>query len=163
MKSIFFYQTDIGMIGIAGTAHAVTHVYLPGDLPDPHMVREETALIKEAGRQLLNYFAGEQRDFTVPLAPAGTDFMRRVWQSLQTIPYGETRTYGEIARSIGNDRAYRAVGQANNRNPIAIFIPCHRVIGSNGKLVGYGGGLEIKSYLLELERVRREAGGSRIS
>ena len=94
---------------------------------------------------------GKRKEFTLPLAPVGTEFMIRVWKSLCAIPYGETRSYKEIAESIGNKKASRAVGLANNRNPIPIFIPCHRVIGANGKLVGYGGGLHIKSFLLKLE------------
>jgi len=88
----------------------------------------------------------------LPLAPAGTAFMQKVWNALLTIPYGETRSYKEIAIAVGNSKACRAVGMANNRNPISVVIPCHRVIGANGKLVGYGGGLDIKSYLLDLEK-----------
>jgi O-6-methylguanine DNA methyltransferase len=92
------------------------------------------------------------------VAPSGTEFMLRVWKSLLAIPYGETRSYQEIAQSVGNKKASRAVGLANNRNPIPVFIPCHRVIGANGKLIGYGGGLDLKAYLLELERVTLAAG-----
>ena len=96
--------------------------------------------------------AGRRREFQLPLAPKGTEFQQKVWKALLDIPYGETRSYGEIARAIGNPKASRAVGMANNRNPIAIIIPCHRVIGSTGKLVGYGGGLDKKEFLLNLER-----------
>lgn len=99
-----------------------------------------------------DYLAGKLKDFKLPLAPAGTEFMLRVWESLRAIPYGETRSYQEIAQSVGNKKASRAVGLANNRNPIPIIIPCHRVIGANGKLTGYRGGLEIKAHLLELEK-----------
>jgi methylated-DNA-[protein]-cysteine S-methyltransferase len=152
MKSIFFYQTDIGKIGIAESDDAITDVCLrEEEVPEDAVVRE-TALLEEAGRQLQEYFAGKRKEFTLPLAPAGTEFMLQVWDSLCAIPYGETRSYREIAESIGNRNAARAVGLANNRNPVPIFIPCHRVIGADGKLTGYSGGLQIKERLLELER-----------
>lgn len=108
-------------------------------------------VLEAAGRQLREYFAGTRRSFDLPLAPEGTAFQRRVWDALCAIPFGETRSYGAIARAIGNPRAARAVGMANNRNPISIIIPCHRVIGANGALVGYGSGLPIKETLLRLE------------
>ena len=109
-------------------------------------------VLELAARQLAEYFAGERRVFTVPLSPAGTPFQKRVWEALPSIPYGETSTYGAVAQRIGNPNACRAVGMANNRNPIAIIVPCHRIIGSTGALVGYGGGLGMKERLLELER-----------
>jgi O-6-methylguanine DNA methyltransferase len=102
-------------------------------------------------RQLEEYFAGKRRAFDVPLDLRGTEFQKRCWQELLKIPYGETRSYAEIARAIGNPSAVRAVGLANGQNPIAIVVPCHRVIGSDGSLTGYGGGLEVKRRLLELE------------
>ncbi|HBF36039.1 MAG TPA: methylated-DNA--[protein]-cysteine methyltransferase, partial [Firmicutes bacterium] len=108
---------------------------------------------KDAANQLQSYLTGKQKIFTLPLAPAGTGFMLQVWQQLQKIPYGETRSYQAIARAIGNPKAARAVGLANNRNPLPIFIPCHRVIGANGHLTGYRGGLSLKEKLLELEKV----------
>jgi methylated-DNA-[protein]-cysteine S-methyltransferase len=108
--------------------------------------------LTEAAGQLSAYFAGRLRQFDVPVAPDGTEFQRRVWAELQRIPYGETISYGELARRLGNPKAVRAVGLANGSNPISIVIPCHRVIGSNGSLVGYGGGLPIKQALLALER-----------
>ena len=101
--------------------------------------------------QLEEYFARKRTMFTVPIAPMGTTFQQRVWTELTTIPYGETRSYGQLAEAIGNRSAMRAVGAANGRNPISIIVPCHRVIGSNGTLVGYGGGLERKRFLLGLE------------
>jgi methylated-DNA-[protein]-cysteine S-methyltransferase len=104
-----------------------------------------------AARQLDEYFAGHRRAFDLPIEPKGTDFQRQVWNALLDIPYGETRSYGQIARAIGQPSAVRAVGAANGANPIAIVIPCHRVIGANGTLVGYGGGLDKKTKLLELE------------
>ena len=108
-------------------------------------------VILNALRQLEEYFSGSRKSFDLPTNPHGTPFQRSVWAALCDIPYGKTRTYGEIAANIGNEKASRAVGMANNRNPIAIIIPCHRVIGANGKLVGYAGGLEVKRFLLELE------------
>jgi methylated-DNA-[protein]-cysteine S-methyltransferase len=151
-RSLFFYQTDIGEIGIAENGQAITNIYFQGESVPKDMVLNETNLIKEAAKQLNSYFAGELRTFELPLAPEGTEFMRSVWKALCEIPYGKTFSYKDIAQNIGNPKAVRAVGNANNRNPIPIIIPCHRVIGSNGKLVGYGGGLVIKKYLLDLEK-----------
>lgn len=112
---------------------------------------EETPLIKGAARQLSEYFAGKRKAFDLPLAPEGTDFQKRVWEELTKIPYGETRSYGELAAALGNPRAARAVGMANNRNHLMIVIPCHRVIGADGSLTGFGGGLGMKRALLALE------------
>lgn len=111
-----------------------------------------TALLEEAARQLREYFAGQRREFDLPLRLRGTAFQMQVWQVLQAIPYGEVRTYGEIARAIGKPKACRAVGMANHNNPISIIVPCHRVVGAGGSLTGYGGGLENKRFLLELEK-----------
>ena len=113
--------------------------------------REETAFLKEVKNQLAEYFEGRRQSFDVKLNPKGTEFKKKVWNNLLTIPYGETASYKKIATLSGNEKASRAVGMANNRNPIPIIIPCHRVVGSTGKMVGYGGGLEIKEYLLKLE------------
>jgi len=112
---------------------------------------DTTPLLLEAERQLREYFSGQRKHFALPLAPVGTLFQRRVWDALCTIPYGETRSYGEIAAQIGAPSASRAVGAANHRNPLMIFIPCHRVIGANRKLTGYAGGLDMKAALLTLE------------
>ncbi len=109
-------------------------------------------LLRRAAEELGEYLAGRRRDFTLPLDPSGSDFQRQVWQALRSIPYGQTRTYGQIAEQIGRRRAARAVGMANNRNPIAILIPCHRVIGSDGSMTGYAAGIAIKERLLALER-----------
>jgi methylated-DNA-[protein]-cysteine S-methyltransferase len=114
---------------------------------------EPDALLEEARRQLAAYFSGRLRDFDLPLAPRGTEFQRRVWEALACIPWGETSTYRDIARSIGRRNAMRAVGAANGANPLPIILPCHRVIGSNGCLRGYSGGLGRKRALLVLERV----------
>jgi methylated-DNA-[protein]-cysteine S-methyltransferase len=115
--------------------------------------RPALAPLPAVRRELAEYFAGKRRTFTLPLAPQGTDFERSVWDALVAIPYGETRSYAEIARTIGRPDACRAVGRANGRNPIPIVIPCHRVIGSDGSLTGYGGGLDLKRFLLGLEGV----------
>ena len=112
----------------------------------------ETPVLLEAARQLKAYFAGELKEFSLPLRPEGTPFQKSCWQALTEIPYGETVAYADIAARIGNPKACRAVGLANNRNPISIIIPCHRVVGKNGSLTGYGGGLPVKELLLELER-----------
>jgi methylated-DNA-[protein]-cysteine S-methyltransferase len=122
---------------------------------DPSWRRDDRAL-QPVRRQLEAYFAGELTDFDVPLAAAGTPFQRRVWEELRRIPYGETWSYGELARRLGDPKACRAVGLANGRNPIGIVVPCHRVIGANGALTGYGGGIERKRWLLAHElRVRQ--------
>jgi methylated-DNA-[protein]-cysteine S-methyltransferase len=117
---------------------------LPGD-PDAEP-------FAAAAAQLSAYFAGQLTEFDLPLSPAGTDFQRKVWSGLRTIPYGQTVSYGELARQVGSPAASRAVGLANGRNPIAIVVPCHRVIGADGSLTGYGGGLDRKRFLLALER-----------
>jgi O-6-methylguanine DNA methyltransferase len=114
-------------------------------------VVEDPARTAGLRRQLEEYFAGERREFDLTLAPEGTPFERSVWEELRRIPFGETRSYGEIARAIGRPNAFRAVGRANGANPIPIVVPCHRVIGSDGSLTGFGGGLEAKSRLLEIE------------
>ncbi len=119
----------------------------------------KTALLEEAERQLRAYFAGTLRAFDLPLDPAGTEFQQRVWRELLRIGYGETRSYRQVAAAIGSPAAVRAVGAANGANPIPIVIPCHRVIGAGGKLVGYGGGLELKKRLLALEGSRPAALG----
>jgi methylated-DNA-[protein]-cysteine S-methyltransferase len=113
--------------------------------------KESESAARPYVRELEEYFAGERRDFTFPLDLRGTEFQLRCWQALLQIPYGETRTYADIARAVGQPRGFRAVGLANNRNPIAIVVPCHRVIASDGTLCGYGGGLDIKQKLLDLE------------
>jgi methylated-DNA-[protein]-cysteine S-methyltransferase len=118
----------------------------PAADPTPDM-----PVLAEAARQLAQHFAGERTDFDLPLAPAGTAFQRRVWDELRRIPYGTTTTYGEVAARLGDPRCVRAVGLANGRNPIAVVVPCHRVIGSDGKLRGYAGGVERKQRLLALE------------
>jgi methylated-DNA-[protein]-cysteine S-methyltransferase len=130
-----------------------------GDLLSPEKAGDTPAgplsssspILAEALRQLRAYFAGSLREFTLPLDPQGTEFQKRVWRELQTRPFGEGRSYSQIAEAIGAPKAVRAVGAANGANPLAVVVPCHRVIGSSGKLVGYGGGLPLKKLLLDLE------------
>lgn len=158
-KKAFFYDSPIGEIGIAENGRAVTNLFF-GHTVTPAVFRvEETALLKVAGEQLSEYFAGERASFSLPLEPEGTAFERSVWKALQTIPYGQTTTYRGMARLIGKENACRAVGRANGKNPISIFIPCHRVIGSDGHLTGYAGGLDTKRYLLQLEQAYNKTDG----
>ncbi len=147
----FIYQTPLGKMVITENGHAITAVMFGESLPEKVNARE-TPLLTQANDQLQEYFIGQRKSFDLPLAPQGTAFQQLVWKALQDIPYGAVVSYQDMARAIGNAKACRAVGGANNRNPIAIVIPCHRVIGSGGSLVGYGGGLEIKRQLLELEQ-----------
>ncbi len=147
--------SPLGPLLLVGTGDALTSIWLPFGRdrlePDPDWI-ESVQTFAEAVRQLDAYFDGRLRQFDLPLAPKGTAFQQRVWQALLDIPYGETVSYGELARRIGRPSAVRAVGAANGQNPLSIVIPCHRVIGSDGRLVGYGGGLPAKSALLALEQ-----------
>ncbi len=138
---------------IAATPTVVRMITFDGPVPGER--NDASPLLCEAVRQLRAYFAGELKEFRLPLEMAGTDFQKRVWASLLEIPYGETRSYSQIAQAIGAPMAVRAVGAANGENPIAIVVPCHRVIGANGKLTGYGGGLDLKRRLLDMEQGRR--------
>ncbi len=115
----------------------------------------KTPFTERVFEQLCEYLARKRKHFEVPYKLNGTDFQKKVWQALCTIPYGETRTYKDIALAVGNEKASRAVGLANNKNPITVIVPCHRVIGSSGKLVGYAGGLEMKKFLLDMERANK--------
>jgi Cof subfamily protein (haloacid dehalogenase superfamily) len=151
MSHTYFYQTPVGNIGITEKNSAITDAFFCSDVQPDDIYLDETPLLKEAGRQLEEYFTGTRKDFSLPLSPDGTEFQKKVWKVLQEIPYGDTWSYKHVAEAVGNPKACRAVGMANNKNPIAIFIPCHRVIGANGKLVGYGGGLDKKEILLNLE------------
>lgn len=163
MKHKCHLQTPIGIICIQEEEEAITALYVDRQCEERyHLCRSdgelcfleepETGLLKTAGTQLMEYFQGKRKEFSLPLSPQGTEFQRKVWETLCTIPYGQTRSYGEIAAQIGNPKACRAVGGANNKNPIMIFIPCHRVIGADGSLVGFGGGLRAKRYMLDLEK-----------
>lgn len=151
--NIFYYNSPLGRIGIAENDDRITHIsYFKENLPDGNT--KETFLIKKTYIELIQYFEGERKTFDIPLNPTGTEFQKRVWSALMTIPYGETRSYKQIAEIIENPNAQRAVGMANNKNPIPIIIPCHRVIGADKKLVGYAGGLDIKQKLLDIEAVK---------
>lgn len=145
----YFYNTPIGGITISANDSAITGVCFGKAAAGDY---KETQLIKKAYLQLCEYFEGKRRTFDLPLEPEGTEFQRKVWSALCTIPYGATRSYKQIAAAVGNEKACRAVGMANNKNPIPVFIPCHRVIGTDGSLVGYGAGIDIKEKLLILER-----------
>jgi methylated-DNA-[protein]-cysteine S-methyltransferase len=141
-------DTPIGTLWLARDERGLTRV----DFHGPEGARDDDTLLAEAEAQLHAYFAGERRRFELPLAPAGTDFQRRVWAAVERIPYGETTTYSALAGELGSPRAFRAVGAANGRNPLPVIVPCHRVVGMTGALTGYGGGLEVKRTLLDLER-----------
>jgi len=145
-----YVDTPIGSILIAGDGNAIIETYFAGAQPKPDWIRDDDGL-REAADQLCAYFAGERQSFDLPLAPRGTDFQLSIWNALQRIPYGQTTTYSTIAQRIGRPAAIRAVGAANGANPIPIIIPCHRVIGANGSLTGFGGGLDVKRQLLALE------------
>ena len=149
--SLYFFKSHIGILGILEHEEKITRIFFQVDnIPDDLEIRE-TPLTRETSRQLDAYFSGKLQEFSVPINPTGTDFMRNVWAVLRRIPYGETASYKEVAAQVGNPNASRAVGLANNRNPIPIIIPCHRVIGSNGQLVGFRSGLDAKQRLLDLE------------
>ena len=149
MTYSYTFDSIIGKINLCADDEALTNLgFGSGSGNNPN------GIILEAVKQLSEYFDGKRQSFDLPLKPHGTEFQQKVWSALLEIPYGETRTYGEIAAATGNPKACRAVGMANNRNPIAVIIPCHRVIGSNGALTGYAGGLKAKEILLELENNR---------
>ena len=152
----YIYNTIIGNIAIFCENDFIVSIKFVGKNFDSSNIEfKETKLIKDTYKQLSEYFSGKRKFFTVPLKQNGTDFQNKVWNALKKIPYGETRSYKDIAIEIGNPKACRAVGMANNKNKIPIIIPCHRVIGINNKLVGYAGGLHIKMKLLELEKYYR--------
>lgn len=151
MKYIWYCETPIGKLGIVETDEAISHILFAGDRKFIDVEQRETKLIKKASRQLQEYFQGKRQTFDLPLLLEGTAFQKEAWQALGEIPYGQTCSYKDIATKINNPKAVRAVGMANNKNKIPIIIPCHRVIGTNGKLVGYAGGLSVKQQLLDLE------------
>ena len=152
MKNFYFYNYPLCKLGIAEENGNICRVFFKmGKTPDG-FEKAETPLIKKAAAQLDEYFNGKRKVFNLPLKLNGTDFQIDVWKALQAIPFGETRSYGEIAHIIGKPKASRAVGMANNRNPIVIIVPCHRVIGHDGSLTGFGGGIELKRRLLKLEK-----------
>jgi methylated-DNA-[protein]-cysteine S-methyltransferase len=160
VKNAYFYDTTIGKILITEDEQGITELSLITEVDYKSRSEqlaleyaiEETMLLKEAGKQLIEYLEGNRKEFTVQLNPKGTQFQRKVWDALRAIPYGETRSYKQIAEAVGNVNASRAVGMANHNNPIMCMIPCHRVIGANGSLVGYAGGLQVKEQLINMEK-----------
>ena len=159
---LWYIETPIGVIRLAQDDEGICALHFVDSIDASKEDSigasnvEETPLLHMAAEQLKDYFRGERTAFALPLSYHGTPFQNMVWRALLTIPYGETRSYKEIAQAIGNPNAARAVGMANNRNPISIIVPCHRVIGSNQSLVGYGGGLDRKAFLLELEQQNQD-------
>lgn len=150
----YLMESSLGVLTLVNTDRVLSGLYMPGHLrgPKSDSLGSRTTLGFDIARAQLNeYFEHKRTDFDLPLAPHGTIFQQSVWSLLRDIPYGETRSYGQIAELLGNRLAIRAVGLANGRNPISIIVPCHRVIGSNGSLTGYAGGLERKRLLLNLE------------
>ena len=148
--NVHHYISPVGFLKIEADERAITGVYILRNAPDRRLL-STNPLIKEACKQFDEYFAGERRDFDLPLSPKGTPFQEKVWKQLQEIPYGKTISYAQLAQAVENPKACRAVGSANGKNPISIIIPCHRVVASTG-LGGYSSGLDIKIQLLELEK-----------
>lgn len=162
MQYSWIDPTPVGRLLVAGTDEGLKYLVfehpksrLRHQIPRSGWIQDDTVFVA-VRQQLDEYFAGRRTQFDLPLAADGTEFQKRVWAALRTIPTGETRTYGQIATQIGNSSAARAVGMANGLNPISIVVPCHRVVGSDGKLTGFGGGIERKRFLLELEAGRVE-------
>ena len=148
------FDTSFGPMALGEEDGAIVRLYLPNS-PTPRLTSRPTPLLEEGERQLREYLSGTRQTFALPLDLKGTPFQQRVWRALLDIPYSQTRTYGDIARAADSHRGFRAVGMANNRNPVPILVPCHRVVGAGGALVGYAGGLELKAALLALERRKR--------
>lgn len=154
IEKIWHYAFDIGEIGIVDNGFGISKVFFKDESKKilDNYIKEETPLIQKTSKQLGEYFKGIRKNFDVPLSINGTGFQSKVWNELKLIPYGKTVAYEEIAVKIESPKACRAVGMANNKNPICIIIPCHRVIGKNDSLVGYASGIKIKKYLLDLEK-----------
>ena len=156
MLNVTYFDSPVGKLRIVSKDNSLTMVVL--DHHEPVLTfpftTEETPLHTETAKQLAEYFDGIRTEFDLPLAPEGTPFQLKDWQALRSIPYGTTCSYKDIAEAIGCPKGFRAVGMANNKNPIMIIIPCHRVIGADGSLTGYDGGIHIKKYLLELEGIK---------
>lgn len=153
MERFAYFSSPVGTLTLTEEEGALTGLYFGRLSRQGQEVL--SPVLEETARQLSEYFSGKRREFSLPLSPKGTEFQLRVWRALETIPYGETRSYGDMARLIGSPKACRAVGMANHRNPISIIVPCHRVVGANGSLTGYGGGLDAKRFLLDLEQQNR--------
>ncbi|RDW15171.1 cysteine methyltransferase [Oceanobacillus arenosus] len=147
------YQSPIGIIEISGNHEAIHSIlFSEKEKPENYLHADTSLVLQECYHQLDEYFQGKRRDFSIPYEVEGTDFQKGVWKALTDVPYAKTGSYKDIAISIGNEKAIRAVGSANGRNKLSIVIPCHRIIGSNGKLTGYAGGLWRKEWLLEHEK-----------
>lgn len=154
MKQYCYYQSPFGKLLLIGNDGILEELHFPGAAEQEQIAEDwqhDETVFNEVLQQLAEYFAGNRQEFNLKIVPKGTPFQKRVWQELQKIPFGRTASYGEIAERVGNAKACRAVGMANNKNPIPIIVPCHRVIGKNGSLVGFGGGLDLKRQLLNLE------------
>lgn len=150
------YISPLGTITLQANENGLLGVWFEIQTTQPEelgQLSENDPILVKAIKQLEEYFSGDRTEFDLPIAAVGTEFQQRVWQALTTIPYGETWSYQDLANAIGNPKAVRAVGLANGKNPVSVIVPCHRVIGKNGKLTGYAGGVERKSKLLELERM----------
>jgi methylated-DNA-[protein]-cysteine S-methyltransferase len=147
------YKSPIGTLTLVSDGKAITHLGFENNkYPAPNYPNGRDKIIEQANKELDAYFAGRLKEFKVPVRPVGTPFQTAAWKALTKIPYGVTRSYAEQARAVGRPKAVRAIGAANGRNPIPIIIPCHRVIGADGSLTGFGGGMETKQFLLELEQ-----------
>lgn len=153
---VLYLKCPIGTVGLMDDGEGLSRVFLCQGA-EIQTGEGETPLTRWAAAELVEYFAGERKSFTVPLSAHGTEFQLAVWRALRDIPYGQTRTYGEIAGLVGRPKAARAVGMANHDNPLLIFTPCHRVVGKNGSLTGFACGVGVKDYLLELERLHSGA------
>lgn len=151
MINYFCYDTEIGRIKISEKDEKIIGLGF-SDYKKENEIEKETDAIRKTYLQLKEYLSGKRKNFDIEIEMIGTEFQKKVWKELLNIPYGETRSYKDIAIAIGNEKACRAVGNANNKNPIAIIVPCHRVIGSNGSMTGYAGGLDIKEKLLKIEK-----------
>lgn len=151
MINYFCYDTEIGRIKISEKDEKIIGLVF-SDYKKEDEIEKETDAIRKTYLQLKEYLSGKRKNFDIEIEMIGTEFQKKVWKELLNIPYGETRSYKDIAIAIGNGKACRAVGNANNKNPIAIIVPCHRVIGSNGSMTGYAGGLDIKEKLLKIEK-----------
>lgn len=156
-------ESPIGDLLLIGDGEAISCLYMNGEGRYDERkqgLTADPAAFAEAAEQLDQYFAGEREHFELDLRPAGSEFQLKVWRALEAIPFGQTRSYGEIAAAVGQPKAARAVGGANNKNPIAVIVPCHRVIGASGALVGYGGGIDRKVWLLDHERAAERSANS---
>ncbi|MDR0869749.1 MAG: methylated-DNA--[protein]-cysteine S-methyltransferase [Planctomycetaceae bacterium] len=150
-KHTVYLEMPVGTLCVEATETHITGLKLHRQPVETQFTQSRSPLTDKACKQLQEYFAGKRQAFDLPLMPEGTEFQKSVWNALQTIPFGETRSYKDIAVQIGNPKAVRAVGQANNRNPVMLVIPCHRVVGADGSLTGYAAGLDVKQKLLDWE------------